>query len=210
MTTPDIIRKLAIELDSGITTEVQVVYVLAGIRKIIERDEIAIQYAALRFHCDWALHSRMYRAAAKAILKQFDAAYALLRTGELPPEINRISQMKLFKKELVRFLSTYGLPTLTQRRSDGWVHFLHLYTKVIEDIPLVVSAPATAKKRSHTDQGRPQHISHVTVGCEEARETRKDSYGNEEMMFKVTWNIRDRDGQCGEIFIINSFSLNAE
>lgn len=32
MSTPEIIRKLSEELDKGITTEVQVVYVLAGVR----------------------------------------------------------------------------------------------------------------------------------------------------------------------------------
>jgi hypothetical protein len=55
--TKDIIRKLANETEAGITTEAQVVYVLAGIRKIIERDKIGDQYAAPRFHCDWALHA---------------------------------------------------------------------------------------------------------------------------------------------------------
>jgi hypothetical protein len=71
--TPDIIRKLGGELDTGITTEVQVGYLLAGIRKLIERDKIEDQYAGLKFHCDWALHARMDRAAARAILKQFDS-----------------------------------------------------------------------------------------------------------------------------------------
>jgi hypothetical protein len=65
--TPDIIRKLTAELDQGITTEVQVVYLLAGIRKIIERDNVGDRYSDLKFHCDWALHSRMDRAAAKAV-----------------------------------------------------------------------------------------------------------------------------------------------
>src|SRR5258708_6215532 len=152
--TPDIIRKLAGELDAGITTEVQVVYLLAGIRKLIERDKIETQYAGLKFHCDWALHSSMDRAAAKAILRRFDAAHALLRgnielhtlPSDLRIEIDRISKMKSFDEELAKFLMAYGLPPLTQNRSDGWTHFLHLYTKVIEDIPLVVSVPAVKQK----------------------------------------------------------------
>ena len=52
MSTPEIIRKLTDELDKGIATEVQTVYVLAGIRKLIERDRIEGQYADLKFHCD--------------------------------------------------------------------------------------------------------------------------------------------------------------
>jgi hypothetical protein len=52
MTTRDIVSKLAGELDRGIETEVQVVYVLAGIRKLIERDNAKERYPDLKFHCD--------------------------------------------------------------------------------------------------------------------------------------------------------------
>ena len=37
--TEEIIRKLTAQLNNGITTEVQVVYLLVGIRKLIERDD---------------------------------------------------------------------------------------------------------------------------------------------------------------------------
>jgi len=214
--TRDIIRKLAGEFDKGITTEVQTVYVLAGIRKLIERDEAEEEYAGLRFHCDWALHSRMDRAAAKTILRKFDAAHMLLLQGnielhnlpsELRIEIDRISRMKAFAEELSRFLAAYGLPPLTKHRSDGWSHFLHLYTKVIEDIPLMVSLPTARKTaKAGAADGAPKHISHVTVHFESAPETIKHA-GEEEVLFKVTWTIHDKNGQSGDIFILNSFSL---
>ncbi|MGD0887249.1 MAG: hypothetical protein ABSA46_20590 [Thermodesulfovibrionales bacterium] len=213
--TPDILRKLAVELNTGITTEVQVVYLLAGIRKLIERDKTEDQYPRLKFHCDWALHSSMDRAAAKAILRQFDAAHPLLLgnvelhnlPAPLKSEIDRISTMHSFEEELSKFLAAYGLPLLTQHRYDGWVHFLHLYTKVIEDIPLVVAVPAIRKKpKQATSDTGPKHISHVTVNLEQARETIKHA-GGEELLFKVTWTIYDKNGQSGDIFILNSFSL---
>src|SRR6185369_3652850 len=146
--TAEILDKLTTELEKGITTEVQVVYLLAGIRKIIERDQIEDEFPSLKFHCDWALHSSMDRAAAKVILRLFDDAYGLLmhdvRLGDLPPDLNtaikRVSHMQSFETELEQFHKAYGLPTLTQKRSDGWAHFLHLYTKVISDIPLVARA----------------------------------------------------------------------
>jgi len=47
MTTPDILYKLAKELDGGIETEVQVVYLRAGIRKLIERDEAREKYSSV-------------------------------------------------------------------------------------------------------------------------------------------------------------------
>jgi len=200
MTTRDIISKLTSELDKGITTEAQAVYLLVGIRKIIERDKIGREYADLRFHCDWALHSSLDRTAAIAILKKFDAAHAFLRGNikpyDLPPalrtEIDRISKMKLFEREFSGFLGAYGLPPLTKCRSDGWAHFLHLYAKVIEDIPLVVKDAAITK-----------HISRVVLHFEEAR---KDVAG--EVLFKVTWTIHDKNGQSGAIFVINSYTRN--
>jgi hypothetical protein len=215
--TQDIIRKLAAQLDAGITSEVQVVYLLAGIRKIIERDKIQEQFAGLRFHCDWALHASMDRAAAKAILKQFDAAHVLLRgkfkLRELPPqlraEIDRISKMESFEEELSRFLINYGLPPLTLHRSDGWVYFLHLYAMVVEDIPLVVSSP-TAKERSTSRKGDsgPKHISHVTVHVELAKEALKHHSGDD-LLFKVTWTIHDKNGESGDLFVLNSFALES-
>ena len=52
---------------------------------------------------------------------------------DLPPElrreIDRISKMRSFKEELYKFLRINGLPSLDKNRSDGWVHFLHLYQR---------------------------------------------------------------------------------
>jgi hypothetical protein len=79
MTTRDIISKLTRELDAGIETEVQAVYLLAVSRKIIERDNIGGQYPDLKFHCDWALHSKLTGPAAQGVLRKFDAAHALLQ-----------------------------------------------------------------------------------------------------------------------------------
>ena len=213
----DLLRKLSAELKKGITTEVQVVYLLAGIRKLIERDKIGDQYPDLKFHCDWALHSSMDRAAAKAVLKQFDAAHALLRgnvklqdlPGPLKSEIDRISKMLSFEKELTNFLNKYALPPLTHNRDDGWTHFLHLYSEVIEDIPLVVAVPTAARKgpKQTARVSGAKYISRVTVNLKEARETIKHQRG-EELLFKVTWTIHHKNGTSGSIWILNSFSLH--
>ena len=215
MTTPVIIRKLTSELDAGITTEVQVVYVLAGIRKLIERDKVSDQYKNLKFHCDRVLHSSLEGKAAKDILKKFDAAHPFLRNGvelhllppELRSEIDRIFKMRSFKEELSRFLEVYDLPPLTKNRPDGWPHFLHLYTRVIEDIPLVVSLPGGRKKgKQGIAASGPKHISRVTVQFDQAAAPVIHATG-EEVLFRVTWTIHDRNGQSGSLFVINSFSL---
>src|SRR5260221_14404807 len=83
MTTRDIIWKLTRELDQGITSEVQVVYLLVGVRKLMERDGLKKQYPDLNFHCDWALHSKLEGTTAKAVLRKFDTAHGLLRNRQI-------------------------------------------------------------------------------------------------------------------------------
>lgn len=210
--TPDIIRKLTAELDSGIKTEVQVVYLLTGIRKLIERDKKYERYPDLKFHCDWALHSHLEGAGAQKILRQFDAAHVELRKGnvelddlpqELQNEIDRISKMRSFKRELREFLSDYGLPSL-DAHNDGWPHFLHLYAQVIEDIPLVVAAPKPSSKAKSATA--PQYISSVTVSFEFARETIKlGDY--EDVLYRLTWIIEDKNGLTGSLFVANTYNL---
>ena len=65
----------------------------------------------------------------------------------LRTEINRISKMRSFREEFDQFLAHYRLPPLKR----GWTHFLHLYAKIVEDIPLEVTG------------NNAQHISKVVV-----------------------------------------------
>jgi hypothetical protein len=205
MTTRDILTKLTEQLEMGITSEVQVVYLLAGVRKLMERDAIG-GLPNLKFHCDWALHSRMDRAGAKSILRQLDAVYLLLRNKvefkmlpwELRSEIDRIFKMSYFERELSKFLDANELPQPTKHRSDGWSYFLNLYARVIEDIPLIVSLP--------NSEERPTNISHVTVHFEPGRDTLEYD-GIEEALFRVTWRIHGKDGLAGDIDVINSFLI---
>jgi hypothetical protein len=199
----DIIRKLEAELRSGITTEVQVVYLMAAIRKLLEQQQAKKKYQYLNFHCDWTLHSKLEGPAAQQILRQFELANARLKEGaelhDLPMvlrrEIERISQMKSFKGELYQFLQINGLPSLDENRSDGWVHFLHLYAKVVEDCPLVITGKA----------GKSADIANVTLHMRMAKQPVEN-----EVLFEVTWTVLDKNGSAGEIFVINSFSARPD
>src|SRR5689334_8485361 len=57
--TKDIVRKLHEHLDAGIDSECEVVYLLAQIRNLLERDDPQHQnpaYRALWMCCHWAVH----------------------------------------------------------------------------------------------------------------------------------------------------------
>lgn len=100
--------------------------------------------------------------------------------------------MKLFESELKAFLKANELPPINATRSDGWTHFLYFYVNVISDCPLVISSNNTASE-----------IESVTVNVELANQPVGD-----EMVFRVTWKIRDKNGLSGLLEIFNSFSLD--
>jgi len=215
MTTPDILYKLRRELDGSIATEPQVVYLLAGVRKLMERDGAKGKYPALNFHCDWALHSKLEGPGAKRILRQFDTAHPLLKNmpmrllpSALRAEMDRIIKMTSFHEQLASFLGDYGLPPLTRGDRDGWPLFLYLYAKVIEDIPLVVVqdkkrgvCPSLRRVKARKIIPRAKHVSKVVVRFDEAQQ---DIGG--EALFKVTWTVHDKNGHTGSIEIYNSYS----
>jgi hypothetical protein len=93
--------------------------------------------------------------------------------------------MRSFREELDQLLAEYGLPPLKR----GWTHFLHLYAKVVEGIPLEVTG------------SNAQHISKVVVHFEKAKKKL-----NAEIIYRVKWSIHDKNGQHGSIEIYNAFS----
>lgn len=201
MTESAILTKLERLLAHGIRSEAEAVYLMVEARKLLEQQAAKKRYEYLTFHCDWALHAELSRnATGQRILKMFDAANVHLKAGvgleKLPDllrtEIDRISKMRYFEQQFESFLQNNGLPTLESSRSDGWIHFVHFYAQIVEDCPLVM----TAKSASTT-------IVSVTLQLELAK---KIAHGD--VFFQVRWIIRDKSGRSGEIYVINSFSLN--
>lgn len=202
MTQSAIIAKLEKLIAKGIGTQAETLYLLVEVRKLLEQQQAKKQYEYLTFHCDWAVHPTLAGPTAQKVLEQFDAANIHLKTGielhDLPGllriEIDRISQMRYFKDQLAGFLKANELPTLETTRSDGWVHFLHLYVKIVEDCPLVM----TAKNTYAT-------IESVTLKVDLAKAS--EQHGGE-TWFQVRWIIQDKNGLSGEIDIYNFFSRN--
>jgi hypothetical protein len=201
---PAIIAKLQALLAKGIMSEAEALYLMVEVRKLLEHHNAKKQYEYLTFHCDWALHAALEGAATQKILKQFDAATIHLKAGielhDLPGplrmEIERISKMKYFEGQFEKFLTANHLTPLEQTRSDGWIHFVHLYAKIVEDCPLVM----TAKNKSAT-------IASVTLKLDLAKPS-KELEG--EILFRVRWIIKDKNGLSGVIDIYNSFSENPQ
>jgi hypothetical protein len=198
----DILKKLRDHLNAGVETEADALYLLTEVRKFLEQQGLKPTFEYLTFHCDWAVHAKLQGRMAQRVLEQFDKANIHLRTGlhlhELPNglrlEIDRLSKLTYFENEFDTFLRSNKLPNLSVKRPDGWSHFLHLYIKIVEGCPLVMSS-----------QNSMATVDKVTLRFELAKEPLED-----EMLYKMTWEVLDKNGLSGDLFIINSFSLNPQ
>ena len=199
----EIIRKLTSLLKEGITIEDKVVYLLVGIRKLIEAEDQGKEYPNLKFHCDWVLHSKLTGPGAQAILRAFDNAHPFLKrkedlAQELQKEIGDICGLRVFQEELERFLDRYCLPPIA-RDVDDWSRFFHLYSQVIQDIPLEV-------KSSSRDAAK--NISKIVVHVDDAKETIRSRYNNrEEFLYRIVWKTCDETGGVGRHEVYNSFNI---
>jgi len=139
-----ILHKIYQELSSGINTEPKVLYLLAEIRKYIDRcsEKEKNKYPNLYFYCNWVLHSDMDRTPAKTILNRFESN--ILGFSDLE-EISNIfkKQEKDFysfvdlKGELQSFLEVNDLPVELVKSGNRWFKFKKLLVEILMDCPLI-------------------------------------------------------------------------
>ena len=126
--------KLRGQLDAGITTEPEVLFVLIKIRKLLETRTAGPNFAALKFFCDWALHTRLDRGGALNIITQFDKVMAPYLAGDteafqasIEKYINDLLTAERFRNELQLFLESHGLPSKLTTEPELWQIFINKY-----------------------------------------------------------------------------------
>jgi len=113
MTKSVILEKLRRELQVGITSESQVVYILVEIRKAIEQAGEQMKYCALDFYCSWALHTKMDRAGAVKILKRFRCQPTTVSALTISNASRQLGQIRESTTQNPRsFLLSLGTPLL--------------------------------------------------------------------------------------------------
>ena len=108
----EIVSKISKQIDGGIHTEAEALYLVTEIRKLQEqlygKDP---QYAYLQFHCNWALHPELTGSKAQKILGLFEKAHHAISNGTLLEEgqykeVKNVFHMIYFKSELDAFLDS--------------------------------------------------------------------------------------------------------
>ncbi len=109
--------------------EVDIVYILRSIRKILDINRNK-EYKKLRFYCNWALHIQ---------INNTDMVSEELRN--FPDDVvssNKFLNYKIFHEELKKFLKKYSFKTNLYKNYDNVFKFNKLLTDIYIDTPLVV------------------------------------------------------------------------
>lgn len=189
----DIIQKLSTEIECGITKETQVVYILACVRKILEQLEEPKEFSRLKFYADWTLHSRLSGPPAHEVARILEFIYKCMTNGERAPdhsEAMRLIKFDLLKEELSAFLQKFGLRDFTQR-TNAWVVFMYLYSRVVEDCPLVIPSYVQID------------IEKIVIHLKTAEDLIDDH-----LPYQVNWQFESKGGlPPARYFIVNSYSV---
>ena len=142
--TKDIVGKLRNHLAQRIDTECAVVYLLAEVRKLLERDDPQQRHGAVWMHCHWALHVDLHSPKTTLEFLKFVDCWVTNTVADLFPRgtwkplqehylFKDFIYLDTFRTQLKTFLACYGLPTQLCDQDDRWFAFLSSYAGVIED-----------------------------------------------------------------------------
>jgi hypothetical protein len=157
-----IVRKLNLEFALPISSERQVVYILAELRKLLELTGQTNEFIALQLYSSWAVHPSLKKQIARDIVKIFDDGlkddYARMNapSGTIiaQPVMDRMQEffktttLERFREELVRFCGAQNIDADRLNDAKEWAHFVDYYCRVIEDCPLVCRDDSTTYVKS--------------------------------------------------------------
>src|SRR5208282_250691 len=136
----ELIRKIQDVLDRRITNEMQVVYLLVELRKLMDRDNY--KDPVLRTFSNWVVHTSLGNRAEGStfILSEFDRFMAeLYERQKLLPHHGHIS-LGTFREALNRCFERFGLSAKFVKNRAEWKKFGTLYCLIVGECPIVFTA----------------------------------------------------------------------
>ncbi|MBZ5602900.1 MAG: hypothetical protein LAO79_11390 [Acidobacteriia bacterium] len=142
--TDAIVGKLARFLQHPIDSECKVVYLLAEVRKVLERDDRGHAMGSLWMYCHWALHVDLDSPKTTEEFLGKVERWVTNTVAYLTPtgpwnfwEEFRLFRdfiyLDTFRRQLNSFLTSYGLPADLCSDDNQWNSFMREYAGVIED-----------------------------------------------------------------------------
>jgi hypothetical protein len=137
---PDaIVRKITTHVAKPIDSEANVVYLMAEVRKLLEKLDPKDRPFALVMYCHWALHVDLNKPGTiLPFLKRVDAYFdRYFRGDEDLAESHRLIRefifFDTFRAQLRQFFGERGISTELTDDSRRWNEFVMHYAGVIED-----------------------------------------------------------------------------
>lgn len=125
------------------------VYILVGIRKLLEKKDALDKYPHLKLCCDWAVHPKLDRKSAQNITMLFDQYEAKYRCEGVGvnqadiPELVNFCEHTRFRAQLMEACKSNLIPTAAIR-ADSWSRSsLKQFSEIIKDCPLEAKAEST-------------------------------------------------------------------
>jgi len=143
-----IVEKLHPVLTEPINTEMQVVYILVELRKLLEHDGKKNVYPVLNFYGNWVVHTKLSDSpVADRIVRLLDEiTYRKANDAvdlKLEDEAFSFFNETLLREQLSAFLESVDLPTELCTDDTNWHYFRKKLAGVIEDAPLELKASKT-------------------------------------------------------------------
>lgn len=147
----DISSKLSRLLRGAVDEEHKVVYLMVGIRKIIEHKRKELDekmkyryYPTLTFYCDWCVHIELSGSAAQYYLKHIEVL--VNQDKGIDNKIFDFLNFKELEKEFKDFFKEYNLNSVIF--FQNWKTFLKAFIEVLADCPLFFDGPKPGQIKS--------------------------------------------------------------
>jgi hypothetical protein len=175
-------------------TEPLILYLLVGVRKLLELENSNHKYPSLKFQCDWCLHTRLDKRGAIDVIKLFDELEDMRRpdggvSKEQGEKLMQALGVDSFHRDLSTFLRDNGLPDDIVNDFQRWTEFLEGYGALIQDVPLEFRLT------------RIRHISKVVVKKTLVEKGRHYAVGP--FLFALEWQPTRFDGKPVEPYRMN-------
>jgi hypothetical protein len=142
--TDELITKIRHVLDRPIRNQMQVVYLLVELRKLLDREREKYNDPVLRTFSNWIVHTDLTRSGIE-ILAEFDELMASIFAGHKRPDHSHASLTE-FRLSLLSCFKHFGLPTTLVTDAARWKRFCEEYCLVVSECPIVCEAPSLKLK----------------------------------------------------------------
>lgn len=142
----ELLTKIQGVLDLPITTEMQVLYLLVELRKLIDREKY--KNPVLRTFCNWVVHTDLENKAegSRLVLTEFDDQMTrVLERNESVPSFEHLS-FGAFRAALEQCFDSFGLSAKFIKDKSEYLRFVGLYSSIVSECPIHFTASKTKLK----------------------------------------------------------------